>query len=107
VAWWAKGPNGFVTQTLPKGSPTKGKSRPKGLEFEAMYGAGPHIWGRYKTTQESREHDDLAGIVAVDRTGQPRSGSQPGVVLADVSEKWLVVGKNGYVEVQRITPKAS
>ncbi|MFC6160523.1 PQQ-binding-like beta-propeller repeat protein [Kribbella jiaozuonensis] len=104
VAWWAKGPNGFVTQTLPKGSPTKGKKRPKGLEFHALHGAGPYIWGTYKTTQESTEHDDLAGTIAVDRTGQPRSATQPGVVLADVSEKWLVVGKNGYVEVQRIKP---
>lgn len=107
VAWWAKGPNGFVTQTLPKGPPTKGKKRPKGLEFHALYGAGPYIWGEYKTTQESGDHDDLAGTIAVDRTGRPRSATQPGAVLADVSERWLVVGKKGYVEVQRITPKAS
>ncbi|WP_410789284.1 hypothetical protein [Kribbella sp. C-35] len=104
VAWWAKGPNGFVTQALPKGSPTKGKHRPKGLEFKAAYGVGPHIWGVYGDTQESEKNDHLVGTIAVDRTGAPCSPNLPGVALADVSEKWLAVGRAGYVEVHRITP---
>jgi hypothetical protein len=103
VQWWAKGPNGFVTQTLPKGSATKGKHRPKGLEFRATYGVGPYIWGKYGTTQESQENDSLAGTIAVDRTGAPCSPNLQGVSLADVSEKSLVVGWNGNLELHRIT----
>lgn len=103
-AWWAKGPNGFVTQALPEGSPTKGKHRPKGLEFTATYGVGPYIWGVYQDTQESQANDRLVGTIAVDRTGAPCSPNLQGVALADVSEKWLVVGRAGYVEVHRVKP---
>ncbi|WP_329005421.1 PQQ-like beta-propeller repeat protein [Kribbella sp. NBC_00709] len=103
VAWWAKGPNGFVTQTLPKGSPTKGKHRPKGLEFTAAYGVGPYIWGDYGTTQESEDNDYLAGTVAVDRTGAPCSPNLQGVMLADVSENWLVVARKDHIELHRVT----
>jgi hypothetical protein len=104
VAWWAKGPNGFVTQTLPEGSPTKGKHRPKGLEFAATLGAGPYIWGVLRDTQQTDKNDYyLVGTLAVDRTGAPCSPSLPGVALADVSENTLVVGRTGYVEVHRIT----
>lgn len=102
-AWWAKGPNGFVTQALPKGSPTKGKHRPKGLEFMASYGVGPYIWGNYLTTQESQENDYLAGTIAVDRTGAPCSPNLNAGFLADVSEKWLVMSWDGCIEVHRIT----
>ncbi|TCC04253.1 PQQ-binding-like beta-propeller repeat protein [Kribbella soli] len=105
VAWWAKGPNGFVTQALPKGSPTKGKHRPKGLEFRAAYGVGPYIWGILGDTQQTDKNDYyLVGTIAVDRTGAPCSPSLPGIALADVSDKWLVAGRGGYVEVHRITP---
>ncbi|RZT07935.1 putative pyrroloquinoline-quinone binding quinoprotein [Kribbella sp. VKM Ac-2569] len=104
VAWWAKGPNGFVTQALPQGSPTKGKHRPKGLEFRAAYGVGPYIWGLLGDTQQTDKNDYyLVGTIAVDRTGAPCSPSLQGVALADVSDKWLVVGRKGYVEVHRIT----
>lgn len=105
VAWWAKGPNGFVTQALPKGSPAKGKHRPKGLDFRAAYGVGPYIWGLLGDTQQTDKEDYyLVGTIAVDRTGAPCSPSLKGVALADVSDKWLVVGRAGYVEVHRITP---
>lgn len=104
-AWWAKGPNGFVTQALPKGSPTKGKHRPKGLDFTAAYGVGPYIWGFLGDTQQTDKDDYyLVGTVALDRTGAPCSPSLSGVALSDVSDKWLVVGREGYVEVHRITP---
>ncbi|TCC28109.1 PQQ-binding-like beta-propeller repeat protein [Kribbella speibonae] len=104
VAWWAKGPNGFVTQGLPNSEPAKGMHRPKGLEFRAAAGAGPYIWGLYGGTQESNKNDNLIGTLAVDRTGAPCSPNLQGVALADVSEKWLAVGRAGYVEVHRITP---
>ncbi|MEV5964526.1 PQQ-binding-like beta-propeller repeat protein [Kribbella sp. NPDC051952] len=103
VAWWAKGPNGFVTRTLPKGPPTKGKHRPKGLEFRAAYGVGPYIWGDYRTTQESNKNDNLAGTIAVDRTGAPCSPNIKYGYLADVSETSLVIGWNDSIEVHRIT----
>lgn len=102
--WWAKGPNGFVTQTLPKGSPTKGKHRPKGLEFTPEYGVGPYIWGEYSGTQESEANDHLVGTTAVDRTGAPCSPNLRAGYLADVSEKTLVIAWQGNIEVHRIAP---
>ncbi|TDW24457.1 putative pyrroloquinoline-quinone binding quinoprotein [Kribbella kalugense] len=104
VEWWAKGPNGFVTQTLPEGSPTKGKHRPKGLEFRPAYGVGPYIWGVYSGTQESEANDHLAGNIAVDRTGAPCSPNLQAGYLADVSDKTLVIAWNNSIEVHRITP---
>jgi outer membrane protein assembly factor BamB len=104
-SWWAKGPNGFVTQTLPKGSPTKGKHRHHGVEFHGAYGVGPYLWGKTRTTLSSDPQDAaFEGVVAVDRTGAACSPVlRSAVELADVSRNWLVVSQKGYVEVHRIS----
>jgi hypothetical protein len=89
---------------LPEGSPTKGKHRPKGLEFTAKYGVGPYIWGEYSGTQESEANDHLVGTIAVDRTGAPCSPNLQAGYLADVSDKTLVIAWQGNIEVHRIAP---
>ncbi|MEU4196236.1 hypothetical protein AB0E69_30315 [Kribbella sp. NPDC026611] len=104
--WWAKGPNGFVTQTLPKGSPTKGRHRHHGITFYGAYGVGPYIWGRTQTYRGSDPEDtQFEGLIALDRTGAACTPAmRKAEQLAHVSRDWLVVGLNGYAQVYRISP---
>lgn len=104
VDWWSAGPNGFLTRRLPEGKPEAGRKRPGGLEFVAEAGVGPHIWGHYSDTQSTSDSEaGLVGVVAVDRTGGPRSPSVKGM-LAGVDDHRLVVVSTGMITVHRITP---
>ena len=105
-SWVAKGPNGFVTQTLPDGSPTKGKHRHHGVSFTGTYGVGPYLWGRTKTTLGSHPEDSaFEGLVVVDRTGALCAPAlRGGYELADVSRDWLVVSQKGFAQLHRISP---
>jgi hypothetical protein len=105
--WWAKGPNGFVTQTLPKGSPAKGKYRHHGVEFQGAYGVGPYLWGHTRDLQNADPEDsEFQGVIAVDRTGAACTPAmRDATELAHVSQDWLVVARRqGYAEVHRISP---
>lgn len=104
--WWSKGPNGFVTQPLPTGKPVRGSKRPDGLEFTDGFGVGTaHVWGSFKPTNGGGGRNaHLSGVLAVDRTGTPRSPSIGGA-LECVTDRWLVVttGRiSGDHEVQSI-----
>ncbi|WP_405059230.1 PQQ-like beta-propeller repeat protein [Kribbella sp. NBC_01505] len=106
MSWWAKGPNGFVTQTLPKGRAAKGKSRPGTLTFRPALGIGPYLWGELQTKQGTKKEDvQFSGTVAVDRTGALCSfPMQDGAAIADVSHDWLVLGLKDHLAVHRISP---
>jgi hypothetical protein len=106
-AWWAKGPNGFVTQALPKGSAAKGKQRVGSLEFTAALGDGPYIWGELQGKQSSKEEEVIkyAGTVALDRTGAICSPPmKDGAAIADVTGDWLLLGLKDRLAVHRIRP---
>ncbi|WP_152361074.1 PQQ-binding-like beta-propeller repeat protein [Microlunatus speluncae] len=104
VDWWSRGPNGFLTQRLPEGKPEQGRRRPGGLEFEPAIGVGPHLWGSYSSNQSTSDSEvPLIGVVAVDRTGGPRSPSVKGI-LVGVNDRWLVVAGSAGFETHRITP---
>ncbi|MEU0090765.1 PQQ-binding-like beta-propeller repeat protein [Kribbella sp. NPDC006257] len=106
MAWWAKGPNGFVTQTLPKGRAAKGKHRPGSLTFRPALGIGPYLWGELQTKQGSKKEDaKFIGTVAVDRTGALCSPPmRDGAAIADVSDQWLLLGLKDHLAVHRIHP---
>jgi hypothetical protein len=106
MSWFAKGPNGFVTQTLPKGRAAKGKQRPGSLTFKPALGIGPYLWGELQSKVGSKRDDiKFTGTVALDRTGALCSPPmRDGAAIADVSQQWLVLGLKDHLAVHRISP---
>lgn len=102
--WWRPTTSGFFTLVLPDGKPQHGRGRPGQLEFEVRSGVGPYIWGQLQTTQGTWENDaELAGVVAVDRSGTLRSPSLDGVFAA-VNDRWLITVDSKGIATYRISP---